>query len=575
MPKTFTPLLGVFAATFALQSCGPFPRPLAGSCQIDVALPAAFEHARTTGRVYLVLGQDPDNGARLQRSLGHQPVAQGRGVPFFGRDVEAAQPGEVCATFDDQTLGYPMASLRDLPAGDYYVQAILNTYTRFERSDGHQLWAAMDHWEGQHFGWKPGNYFSPVTKVVLDPRAGYSIKLSLTEKIPALVPPKDTPWVKRVKIRSAKLSEFWGRPMYIGATLLLPRDYDKHPETRYPAIYFQGHFSLQPPCGFSPQPVAESAASIARRDARGIENGHEFYQAWASDDFPRAVAVTFQHPTPFFDDSYAVNSANNGPCQDALVEELIPYLEKNFRLVPQGFARGLTGGSTGGYESMALQVHRPDDFGGVWCYYPDSMDFRRLFGINIYQDASAFQVPGYGGLYPERIAVRTGEGQPLQTIRQLSQLARVLGSRGRSCDYLEAWEAAFGPVGADGYPRPLWNKATGDIDPKVAAHWRDAGYDLGAYLKRNWSRIGKSLQGKIHVAVGDMDDYYFNLSTLKFQEVLEGLENPAYGGSVIYGSPLKIHGWRPMNNAQRVRVIVEHLEKNAPAGFDTSSWRHN
>lgn len=573
--KTLVKLLCVSTAVLATQACSWFEGETSGPGVIEVALPVDFEHAACTGRVYLILGTDPNGRPRLQRSLGHQPVAKGRGVPFFGIDIDAARPGEVCASFDGTTLGYPVHSLRGLPAGEYYVQAVLNIYTHFERSDGRSLWAPMDHWDGQHFGWKPGNYMSPIVKLFLDPEAGYSHRLELTEKIPAVQMPADTSWVKRVKIRSARLSEFWGRPIHIGATLLLPRGYDENPAARYPAIYFQGHFSLRPPCGFSTRPRPETPANLARRQARGIESDHEFYQSWVSDDFPRAVAISFQHPTPFFDDSYAVNSANNGPYQDALVDELIPYLEQRFRLVPHGFARGLTGGSTGGYESLALQLHRPDQFGGVWSYYPDSMDFRRLFGIDIYRDQNAFSVPGYGGLRPERIAVRTPEGQPLQTVRQLSRLARVLGSRGRSCDYLEAWEAAFGPVGDDGYPRPLWNKASGVIDPVVAAHWRDAGYDLGSYLQRNWQKIGSSLRGKIHVAVGDMDDYYFNLSVLKFQEVLVNLDKPCYGGSVIYGTPLKRHGWRPINNSQRVRTIVAHLENNAPAGFDCSSWHHN
>jgi hypothetical protein len=285
--------------------------------------------------------------------------------------------------------------------------------------------------------------------------------------------------------------------------------------------------------------------------------------------------VTFQHPTPFFDDSYAVNSANNGPYQDAIMSELIPYLEKRFRLIPRGFARAVTGGSTGGYESLALMVHRPKDFAGVWSLYPDSLDFRRLFGIDIYRDENAFAVPGFGGLRPERIAVRNREGQPLQTIRQLSTLARVLGSRGRSCDYLEAWEASFGPVGKDGYPRPLWNKVTGEIDREVATHWRDQGYDLSHYLKTHWTAIGADLEGKIHVSVGDMDDYFFNLSVLQLRETLEGLDNPKYGGEVIYGSPLKVHGWRQMNNADLVRHMVAHMAKHAPRDFDTKAWNRN
>ncbi|MHC4077354.1 MAG: alpha/beta hydrolase-fold protein, partial [Planctomycetota bacterium] len=308
---------------------------------------------------------------------------------------------------------------------------------------------------------------------------------------------------------------------------------------------------------------------------RNWESGYEFQKAWTANGFPRMVAITFQHPTPYFGDSYAVNSANNGPYQDAIMEELIPRLERTFRLIPRSYARVLTGGSTGGYESLALQVHRPAEFGGTWTLYPDSLDFRRLFMINIYQDKNAFEVPGYGGLAPERIAVRTRFGQPLQTVRQLSQLAAVLGSKGRSCDYLEAWWAAFGPIGDDGYPQPLWDLETGEIDHEVARYWRDQGYDLGHYLEQNWPRIGKDLVGKIHVSCGDMDDYYFNLSTLKLKEVLDRTTDPHYGGEVIIGTGLKLHGWHPMNKVELVRAMAKHITRNAPAGEDTNAWKHD
>lgn len=133
-------------------------------------------------------------------------------------------------------------------------------------------------------------------------------------------------------------------------------------------------------------------------------------------------------------------------------------------MIPEGYARVLTGGSTGGYEATALQVHHLRTFGGSWIFYPDPIDFRSVFQVNIYEDMNAFSVPGFGGLKPERIVFRSPEGQPIQTIRQLSQLQSMMGSQGRSGDYLNAWEASFGPVGDDGYPQPLSDKTTGRTD---------------------------------------------------------------------------------------------------------------
>lgn len=526
-----------------------------------------------TGRVYVIISKDEEVRARLQRGFGHQPVSQKTGDPFFGADVDELKPGEK-AVIDVNTLGYPVSSLKDLPPGDYYIQALLNVYTEFLRSDGHVIWAHMDQWEGQHAGWSPGNLISEVQKVRLDPSKGFNVELVLNEIIPPTEVPPDTEWIKRVKIQSQILTEFWGQPIYIGATILIPKGYESHPDVYYPVVYSQGHFSLQPPFDFRTDPPLESEADILRRQSRGIENGYEFYRSWISDSFPRMFVVTFQHPTPYFDDSYAVNSTNNGPYADALLQELIPYLEQHFRMIPRSYARVLTGGSTGGYESLALQVHHPTYFGGTWTFYPDPIDFRHFFLINIYEDENAFVAPGFDWLKPERYAFRLADGQPIQSIKQLSQLALALGSKGRSCEYLEAWEASFGPVGDDGYPKPLWGKKSGKIDREVAQYWKDQGYDLVHYLKMNWPNIGPDLVGKIHLFVGDMDNYYFSMPVYTLEDFLANTKDPHYAGFFQYGRPLKEHGWHPMNRAELLRIMADHVVQNAPAGEDTDMWRY-
>ena len=559
------------AGLVVLAGCAPEPP----ETRFTVSYPAALAEGPITGRAYVVLGKNPEIAAIRQRSLGHQPVSNARGAPFFAADVEELQPGEA-AVLDGATPGYPVARLGDLPAGDYYAQALLVRYTEFQRADGHVIWAHRDEWEGQHFNWAPGTLLSEAQPVRLDPAAGFSVHLRVVEELPPIEVPPDDEWVRRVRFESPLLSDFWGQPVFLGATVLLPDGYETHPDVRYPTVYQQGHFSLEPPFGFSSAPVEETPAARAAREARGVENGFEFFEAWRSPDFPRMMAVTFQHPTPYFDDSYAVNSANNGPYQDAIMTELIPYLEERFRMIPEGWARLLTGGSTGGYEALALQAHRPTAFGGAWVFYPDPIDFRRLFTINIYEDENAFRAPGWGEgqLAPERYAFRSDEGQPLQSVRELSRLASVLGSRGRSTDYLEAWEAAFGPVGEDGYPMPLWDRQTGVMNHGVARHWRENGYDLRHYLETNWARIGPDLVGKLHFLCGDMDNYYFNQPVYLMEEFLEATDSPAYGGSFRYGRPNKGHGWTPITNAELFREMAAHLGKNAPAGPDRRRWTY-
>ena len=486
---------------------------------------------------------------------------------MLGVDVQGLQPGQA-ATVDALTLGYPLKSVRELPAGDYYVEALLNVYTRFQRSDGNTIWAHMDQWEGQQFNKSPGNLFTEVGHFHLDPLTGYEIRLSLDHKIPTPLPPGDTQYVKHIKIQSKLLTQFWGQPIYLGATVLLPEGYETHPNAHYPVLYEQGHFNLRAPLGFSTE---QSPADLPVREGR--ISGPDLYKRWTAAGFPRMIAVTFQHPTVYFDDSYAVNSANNGPYGDAIMNELIPYVEEHFRIIRQPYARVLSGGSTGGWESLALQVYHPDFFGGTWTFYPDPVDFSRYGIVDIYNDVSAFLAPNYDPPVPERPMSRTPEGQVDVTIRQMSQLEEVLGSHGRSGQQFEAWEAVYGPVGADGYPKPLWDKTTGKIDVTVANYMREHGYDLRSYLENNWGTIGPKLAGKLHLYCGDMDNFYLNLAVYKLEDALNRLSNPRYGGSFEYGRPMKGHGWTPLNQAQLLTVMANHITLNAPAGAD-KSWKY-
>ncbi len=510
--------------------------------KFEISFPASAHTGPITGRVFVMLAKK-DTPQPLQ-----QAGSWGGQTPFFAMDIDQLQPGRAVVV-DSRAIGYPVNSLKDVPAGDYYAQALVNVYTQFPRSDGHTIWAHMDQWEGQHFSRSPGNLFSDVRRVHVDPSA--NVKLELSQVIPAIEVPADTAWVKRVKIQSQLLTRFWGHPMYIGATVLLPAGYNSNPNQRYPVIYDQGHFGLNAPFGFTETPP---------RDDRG-KAGYEFQQQWTAGNLPRMLAVTFQHPTPYFDDSYAVNSANNGPYGDALLEELIPYLEEHFRIIREPYARLLTGGSTGGWESLALQLYHPNFFGGTWTFFPDPIDFHKYELVNIYEDDNAFTAPGYQFMVPERPMMRTAEGQMAQTMRQMSQLESVLGSKGRSAQQFEAWEAVYGPVGDDGYPRPLFDKATGKIDREVANYMRDHGFDLTYYTKTNWQEIGPKLKGKINVYCGDMDNFYLNLAVYLFEDFMKTTDAAA---NFEYGRPMKGHGWHPMSNAELVKMMAEQVRKNTP-----------
>lgn len=529
------------------------------SPRFEISYPASLDNGPVTGRVFVMISKSNQSEPRLQAG------SYNASVPFFGLDVNALKPGEN-AVVDTSVLGYPVDTLNQLPAGEYYVQALLNIYTEVHRKDGHRIWVHMDQWEGQRWNRTPGNLVSEVKRVRLDPATGFNVSLSLTRKLPPVEIPPDTEWVKRVKFQSKMLSEFWGHPIYLGATLLLPKGYDQAAQQKYPAIYIQGHFGLGAPFGFTTQAPSTPEGEAQRKTRMSTsarESGYEFARAWMSDDFPRAVAVTFQHPTPYYDDSYAVNSVNNGPYGDALTRELIPYLEEQFRIIAEPHARVLTGGSTGGWEALALQVFHPKFFNGTWVLYPDPVDFRRYQMSNIYEDDNAFEMPNgdWGKLI--RPLSRSADGQVTLTMREMSRLEAVLGSNVRSGQQIAAWDAAYGPIGKDGYPRPVWDRLTGKIDKEVALYMRDHGYDLRYNLEKNWPRIGPDLVGKIHVYCGDMDNYYLNLAVYLLEDFLKSADNPKAEAVFEYGRPMKPHGWQPFTNAQLVRAMVDRMNKTA------------
>lgn len=510
-----------------------------------------------TGRVYVILADNDKKEPRLQ--TGFDPAW---GIPIFGKNVYSLKPGEK-DVINEEVFGFPYESLRDLPAGDYYVQGFVNIYTEFKRSDGHTIWMHNDQWEGQKWNISPGNLYSDVKKVHIDPAKAQTIKLNCTHVIPQIEVPPDTKYIKRVKFQSKILTEFWGQPIYLGATILLPEGYNEHPDVYYPVNYIQGHFSLRPPYGFRTEPPPGD-------DPRGRQKrGYEFYKFWTSDECPRMIAMTFQHPCPYYDDSYAVNSPNVGPYGDAILEELIPYVEEHFRIIRKPYARVLSGGSTGGWESLALQVFHPDFFGGTWSLCPDPVDFRYYELINIYEDENAYYKE-FNKIKAERPEARETDGQVRYTVRDTCYYERTLGDKHRGGRQWAIWEAVYTPIGEDGYPQPLWNWYTGEIDHEVAEQWKK--YDLRQYLETNWSWIGPKLVGKLHIYTGDMDNFYLNNAVVLLEKFLESTKNPYYVGVVEYGDR-KPHCWGPRGK-EIIKMFADHIIKNAPKGENTSPWKY-
>jgi len=552
-----TAVASILISVLTLVSCGSSPGQRSGSARsalkFEISFPSEAAAGPVTGRVYVMLSRNALREPRLQIGT--------LGVPFFGKDVTGLRAGEH-AVVDADELGYPLKNIAAIPPGDYYVQGFVNIYTEFNRSDGHTLWMHKDQWEGQRFNVSPGNLYSPVIKVHLDPAQKNIVSLNCSQVIPPIEVPADTKWVKRIKFQSPMLSEFWGQPMYLGATILLPKGYEEHPDVFYPVNYIQGHFSLRPPNGFRTEPPTAD-------DRRG-NRGYEFYQQWISETCPRMILVTFQHPCSYYDDSYAVNSPNTGPYGDAIMEELIPAVEESFRIIRKPYARVLSGGSTGGWESMALQVFHPDFFGGTWSSCPDPLDFRFFQCVNIYEDGNAYH-KDFGWVKVPTSSDRTPDGIVRLTYQQRNRMELVRGTRNRSGEQIDIFEAVFGPISENGYVKPLFDKRTGVIDHDVADYWREH-FDIRHYLETNWSRLGPKLKGKLHIYIGDMDTYYLNNAVVLLEEFLEGTTDPYYEGEVKYADR-QPHCWGPRGR-ELLDLMADHIRRNAPRGAKTNTWRY-
>jgi hypothetical protein len=578
------PAFAAALALLALVVCEALPVAAADArLRFAVRYPQSLAAGPLDGRLLLLLSTDPSAEPRFQVRDTNVPKSQ----QVFGIDVLGWKPGEA-RLFDGSVLGFPAESLAAVKPGRYRVQALLHRYETFRRADGHVVMLPMDRGEGQQWNRAPGNLLSAPREIEVDPTRDDTLAIELDQVIPEIKPPADTRYVKHIRIQSERLTKFWGRPMHLGAVVLLPHGFDEHPEARFPLAVFHGHFPYtsefreQPPdpdlpCEYSERFRLDCYNRIQQQLA------HELYKDWTSPGFPRFLVVEIQHANPYYDDSYAVNSQNLGPYGDAIQYELVPEIERRFRGIGQGWARFMYGGSTGGWEALAVQVLYPDEWNGCWAACPDPIDFRAYLTTNIYEDPNAYWAEGPFGRV-ERPGHRNWLGQVSATIRDSNSAELVLGTKSRSGGQFDIWEAVYAPVGPDGYPRRIWDKATGVIDRDVANHLKE-NYDLSHILKRDWSKgLGKKLQGKIHLYCGDMDNYYLNNAVYLVEEFLKSTTDPPYGGEVDYGDRAE-HCWngdhtRP-NAYSRLRYIQMHapkmlkrIEASAPPGADTKSWRY-
>ena len=506
--RRFRKVPSVFFTVLAAASCSVLGIQAQQKFHFEITVDQSLS-AQPPGRLLVVLvPSDTVSRVEPRRFVG----VAGRGaVPVFSVDAVGLVP-RARIIIDETSESFPLESLSDLPAGEYWVQALVITNADLRRPDA------------------PGNIYSEPLLVSLNPSEGPPVHLSLTRLVPDEELPADEEYLRFVKIYSKLLSRFHGRPIYLRGGVILPPGYGQDSNLRYPLRVRIG--------GFGERYTAVRSM---------MRPGSPFRAAWLASGAPRMLLLHLDGVGPY-GDPYQVNSANNGPYGDAVTEELIPHVERMFMGIGKPEARVLDGSSTGGWASLALQIFYPDFFNGVWASCPDSVDFRAFQVIDIYRDDNAYLDEGGS----ERPSARNSDGSVRFTMRHELQMENALGFRGSwttSGQQWGAWNATYGPRGKDGRPVPLWDEDTGRINHSVTDHWER--YDLRLTLERDWDHLALLLRGKLNIWVGEMDDYYLDDAVRRLDVFLGRMQS--IEARIVYGAG-RGHCWTGISES---RMLAE------------------
>jgi len=467
MPAPSKSLIGLFVCFVLLSGCQrhSVAQQNSAATGVSVSLSPDVVKKPVTGRLLVLFSKQ--NPSPMKGPNWFAPEE------FVGVDMTAWKPGDTFV-LSREANAYPQPLSRMSP-GTYYVQAVLRRNPDFAH-----------HKDGV------GNLYSKPQRIRIGRGGPNQFNLQLTDVVRSRRI-RPTPTAKVFSHRSDLLSAFHGRDVVDRALVFLPDGYESNPKKSYPVYYEITGFGAT----IEDMRKQHQSSKVA---SRGVEFIH--------------VILTGQ--CEWGHHVYA-NSQTNGPRGDALVKEMIPAIESQFRTVAKPYARMLGGHSSGGWSSLWLQTQYPKFFGGVWSTSPDPVDFRDWQGTNLYEDSpNIFRTPD-----GQRKPLAVANGRTIIWYAGFSKMDDVLERGGQ----LRSFEATFSPRGGDGLPVKCWNRNTGDIDPTIVEHWKQ--YDISAYLGVNWPTVKDDLAGKIHVFTGDQDTFLLTEAVRLLKQRLQGLGSDA------------------------------------------------
>ena len=206
MRKSIIPL---FLAILFLLGCQQKEKK--PSISVHVSFDKEASEVPKDGRLLLMLSNNDEQEPRFQINDGLS------GQIIFGMNIEAMSPGDTI-TFDESVFGYPYSSLKEVPTGEYSVQALLHTYETFNLSTGHTVKLPMDNGEGQQWRSSPGNLYSKPFKVRIVENGIENVEVVMDQVIPPILEPEDTEWIKHIRDKVRKAFRVLGQGHVFGCT---------------------------------------------------------------------------------------------------------------------------------------------------------------------------------------------------------------------------------------------------------------------------------------------------------------------------------------------------------------------